>query len=190
MCAIQFRHFNSLQDVVSPVQVPAHPVHREALCYSHSTIKYLSTRDSKLNMFTCKNKQHVKLWINMKTINKIYLWWQKGTNQLTTVLSLPFLLALQILSWLVSDQYTRSVTESKSMATMLRPSRTSERTTLGCVVMSSCTIWFRLATSKNALRESVNRQSNLCYPFFMSILMLITGLISLCMSTKTLRQDC
>lgn len=46
MGAIQFRHFNSLQDVVSPVQVPTHPVHSKALCYSHSTVKYLSKRES------------------------------------------------------------------------------------------------------------------------------------------------
>lgn len=78
----------------------------------------------------------------------------KKNKPLTTVRSVPFLFELQIRSWLVSDQYTRSVAESKSRATMLRPSRTSERTTLGCAVMSSCTIWFRLATSKNACRES------------------------------------
>ncbi len=58
MTAIQFRHFNSLQNIVSPVEVPTHPVHSKALCYSHSTVKYLSKRDSG------ENDTYVKLWMN------------------------------------------------------------------------------------------------------------------------------
>lgn len=102
--------------------------------------------------------------IKEKTNNLIYIFphlcFSGKKQQLTTVLSVPFLFELQIRSWLVSDQYTRSVAESKSRATMLRPSRTSERTTLGWAVMSSCTIWFRLATSKNACRESARTEQN------------------------------
>lgn len=150
MAPVQLGHFNSFQDKVCPVQVSANPVHSEALCHCHSTVKNLP-----------RNCSFLMCLLRHACITG----WQRKLV-LTTVLSLPFLWALQILSWLVSDQYMRSVTVSKSKATMLRPSRTSEWTTLGWEVMSSCTIWFRLATSKKAWRESVKRHriSLICFP--------------------------
>ena len=42
---VQLGHLNGLQHVVGPVQVAAHPVHRQALCHRHPAVKYLSMRD-------------------------------------------------------------------------------------------------------------------------------------------------
>lgn len=41
MGAVEFGHFNGLQNVVSPIQVPTHPVYSKALCYSYATVEYL-----------------------------------------------------------------------------------------------------------------------------------------------------
>lgn len=46
MSAVKFGHFNGLQNVVSPIQVPTHPVYSKALCYSYATVEYLSEGES------------------------------------------------------------------------------------------------------------------------------------------------